>query len=95
MIKDQGVVKVAYDSTLNEIRIMENYGEKLHLFINDKMLDLDKSVSIKFKEKTIYKGKLKRTILDIYQSLEMKGDGGLCFPVKVSIIKNQEIEHSF
>ncbi len=92
MIKDQGVIKAEYNSMLNEINIIENYSEKIQLFVNDKMLDLDKPISIKYQGKIIYEGKLSRTILNTYKSMELKGDDRLCFSAMASIINNNEIE---
>lgn len=91
MIDTKEAIVVEYDSDLNEINIEENYGEVIELMINDKMLDLDKSVTIKYRSKTIYEGKLERSILNIYQSLSEKGDANLAFSSKISIKNNETV----
>ena len=45
------------------------------------------SLSIK-----IYKGKLKRSILNIYNTLKDKGDINLAFPTVISVVNNQSIK---
>ncbi len=90
MIETKGEIKVAYNRAVNEIIINENYGEIIELLINDKMLDLDNVITIKYKDKVLHKGKLTRSILNIQESLAGKGDLNLAFSAKVSI-KNNEI----
>ncbi|MBM1108227.1 hypothetical protein JQC67_18890 [Aurantibacter crassamenti] len=89
--KTGGVISAEYNSSLNEINIIENYSETLELLINDDMLDLDKPVTIKRQNNIIHQGKFDRNILNIYNSLQYKGDINLTFPGIIKINDDEVI----
>jgi len=91
LIKKSGKIEAVYSRNSNEINILENYSSNTQLSINDAMLNLNKPVTIKYQGKEIYKGKLKRSILNIYNTLKNKGDANLAFPTVVSVVNNQNI----
>ena len=86
-----GEIIAEYNSSLNEINIVKNYSDQIKLLINDKMLNLNNPVTIKYKNSIIFKGFLHRTILNIYKSLSFKGDPNLAFPCMVHINHNKTI----
>ncbi len=92
LIKKSGKIEATYATKSNEINILENYSNTIQLSINDAMLNLNKPVTIKYQGKEIYKGKLKRTILNIYNTLKDKGDANLAFPTVLSVVDNQRIK---
>ena len=90
-IKTAGEISVEYNSKRNEINVIDSYTNNLQLLVNDKMLNLNKKVTIKHQGKVIHKGILKRSILNIYNTLSDKGDVNLSFPSAIwlnNIIKN-------
>ena len=84
-------IVVAYNKTLNEINIIENSCDSIQLLLNDEMLNLDNPVSIKYQGKEIDKKTFKRSILNIYKNIDLKGDINLSFPCIISIKNNNEI----
>lgn len=82
-----------YRPLLNEINIIENKCDTLQILINDKMLNLDKAITVKYQNKIIYHGLIKRSIWAIYKSLAIKGDPNLAFPSVITLINNQTIIH--
>lgn len=91
IIETKGKVRVEYFPALNKINIDENYGKNLQLLVNDKMLDLDKSITISHKNKVIHQGKFERSILNIYKTLSVKADLDLAFPCRISVQNNQTV----
>ena len=92
LIKTGGKVVAEYDPQQNELNILSNYSEVLHLYMNDEMLNLDDTVTIKYQGNSIAKGLFKRSVLNIYESLSAKGDVNLSFPTMVSVTNNQTVE---
>lgn len=91
LIVTGGELKAAYNKSENQINITENYSDTIHLFVNDKMMDLDNPVTIKYKGEVIFKEVLDRSILNIYNTLMYKGDAHLSFPSMVSVVKNSKV----
>lgn len=90
-IKDGDKIVVEYNASLNEINIIENSADTIELFMNDEMLNLDNPVTIRYQGSVIAKKIFKRSILNIYQSMNHKGDPELSFPCMVTVIENEEI----
>ena len=86
-----GEVFAEYNPALNEINIIENYSDTLKLMINDDMLNLAEFITIKYQNAVIHEGLFHRTILNIYNSIFIKGDANLAFPCTISIENNQTI----
>lgn len=55
------------------------------LYLNDTLVNLDKSVTVKHGKKTVFKGKLPRTEANLRSSLAERGDPSYCFPAKVTV----------
>ncbi|NKI28464.1 alpha/beta hydrolase [Arenibacter sp. 6A1] len=86
-----GKILAEYNSSSNEINVIENYSDTLNLLINDNMLNLDKPITIKYQNTEIYKGFFHRSILNIYKNLMDKGDANLAFPCVITMVNNQTI----
>ena len=89
--KNSDKIIASYSTALNEINIIENSSEIIELFLNDEMLNLDKPISIKYQGSEIYNKIFSRSILNIYQNLNRKGDTYFSFPCVVSVINNTEV----
>jgi len=74
-----------YNKKENAINIIETYTDSLQILLNDTMLNLNKPVTFIYKGKPIYTDKIKRTILNIYDSLNNRVDPNYIFPVKVEL----------
>jgi poly(3-hydroxybutyrate) depolymerase len=92
LIVDYGVISVAYNPALNEINIIDNYSSTIKIFSNDKMLNLDKPLTIKYRDAVIHQGVISRTILTIHETLTDKGDPNLSFPAAIKIVNNKVVE---
>lgn len=84
-------IVVAYNRDLNEINIIENMSNKIQLLLNDKMLNLDQPLTIKYRGQEIDEKIFTRSILNIYKQISLKGDSNLSFPCVISIINNNEV----
>jgi poly(3-hydroxybutyrate) depolymerase len=91
-IETGGEVVAEYNSANNEINILKNYSKTLQLFINDKMLDLDKPVTVKYRGEALGSKECKRTLLDLYESLEKNGDSNFVFSASITVAENKELK---
>ncbi|MBO4430442.1 MAG: alpha/beta hydrolase [Bacteroidaceae bacterium] len=69
----------------NTVNISQCDYTQLTLHFNDQMVKLDKPVIIKYKGKTIFKGKLPRTLANLQSSLAERNDLRYMFPAQVTI----------
>ena len=82
-----------YIKDQNKLNVIETYTNSIQVLLNDEMLNLNKPILFTYKDKLIYKGKIKRTILNIYESINAKGDANCIFPSKTNIeINNKDTE---
>nr|MBI1229481.1 alpha/beta hydrolase [Cytophagales bacterium] len=91
LIETGGEVVAEYNASMNEINILSNYSDTLEIYLNDKMMDLDKPVSVRYRGKVIGEKAVNRSLLSIYKSLSAKGDPALSFPSMLTVVKNEEI----
>jgi len=91
-IKTEGEIVVEYNTQKNEINIISNYSEILQLYVNDKMLDLDIPIIIKYQGKIISQKVFKRSIYNIYKTLSYKGDPKLSFSCLITVVNNASIQ---
>ncbi|MCM4149968.1 alpha/beta hydrolase [Arenibacter sp. N53] len=87
-IVEKGKITAEYNKSTNEIEIMDNYSDRIQLFVNDNMLDLDQPIIVKYKGNIIHNELIARTIHNIYTTLSEKGDIYLSFPSVISINEN-------
>ncbi|TDH28612.1 alpha/beta hydrolase [Segetibacter sp. 3557_3] len=76
-IKTGGEVVVSYKG--NEVTIENNYADTLCIRLSDAMMDLDKPVTVNHNGKTIFKGKVKRTIGLLEKTIAERKDPKLVF----------------
>jgi len=69
----------------NTINITHSDYPELTLWLNDRLVDLDKPVIVRYKNKQVYKGKLKRTASNLRESLWERHDPNYAFPAKVTV----------
>lgn len=55
------------------------------IYLNDQLVNLDKTVTVKHGRKTVFKGRLQRTEANMRSSLAERGDPSYCFPSKVTV----------
>lgn len=91
LIETGGEIRVEYHPQRNEVNILSNYSNRLELFLNDKMLDLDAPITIKYQGKTLAEKRVKRSLLPIHQSLSYRGDPHLAFSSKLTVIDNDRV----
>jgi hypothetical protein len=87
-----GIVVAEYDRENNEVNILENYSAELKINLNDAMFNLDKPITVKFKGNTIYTGEVERNILNIWESLDYKGDAQMAFSASLTILNNEKVK---
>jgi len=92
LIETGAEVIAEYSTQKNEINIRSNYSKTLKLYINDKMVDLDQPVTIKYQGNTIAQKKFNRSIANIYHSLADKGDAELAFSAILTVNNNETVE---
>lgn len=85
---DKHIIKIR--KTDNTINIAENYATELYIYLNDKIVDLDKEVIIKYKGKEIFKGKVARQNSIIEKTAAQRKDKAYIFSAQL-IIKNNAI----
>jgi pimeloyl-ACP methyl ester carboxylesterase len=69
----------------NVVTIESSYTDTLLIRLNDQMMDLDKPVVVQFKGKEIFRGKIKRNLNTIYNTIKERKDPGLIFAAELAI----------
>lgn len=71
----------------NVVTITKCDYSQVTIYLNDQLANLDKTVKVVYKKKTLFKGKIPRTAENLQKSLEERGDPSYCFPaiLKVNI----------
>ena len=69
----------------NEIKVENAYTDSLLIRLNDQMMNLDKPITIRWKGKEIFKGKVNRKLETIQLTAQERKDAGLVFPVEIVI----------
>ncbi|WP_209332234.1 hypothetical protein [Lunatimonas salinarum] len=92
LIETGGEVIAEYNPSRNEVNILSNYSSRLHIYLNDRMLDLDSPVTIKYQGTTIAQKIFHRSLQVIYHTLSAKGDPHLAFSCVLTVIDNKRLE---
>ena len=71
----------------NAIHIEKNDYDTLLVRLNDKMMDLNKPVEVIYDGKRLFKGKVKRSINTVQQTVAHRNDPGLIFSAEIEIRK--------
>ena len=69
----------------NTVNIQQCDYTQLTLHFNDQMVNLDEPITIKHNGKTLFKGKLPRTLTNLQTTLTQRGDLRYMFPSQVTI----------
>ena len=69
----------------NTINIEQCDYSKLTIYINDRMLDLDKKVKVVCNGKKLFNKKVKRTIATLHKSLAKRNDRSYAFPAMIEV----------
>jgi len=69
----------------NVITINQSDYTQLTFYLNDQLVDLDKSVKVIYGKKTLFQGKLKRTEDNLRSTLNNRGDISYCFPSIITV----------
>lgn len=69
----------------NIIDIEECDYSKLRIYINDEMADLDQKITVRYRNKEIFSGKVQRTISNLYGSLNERNDRRYAFPSIIEV----------
>jgi len=86
-----GVITAVYEQGTNTINIEENYSGKLYLMLNDSMLDLDREVTVQYQNQTIFQGNVSRSMVHVFNTMDLKGDPGLAFSAVLEVEDNQKV----
>ena len=81
---EQGKTVIA-DIDGNTINIEQCDYSKLTIYLNDRLVNLDKKVTIRYKGKKIARIKPRRTIANLHSSLNQRGDRSYAFPCIVDV----------
>ena len=90
-IQTAGEVIASYDRSTNSVNIESNYSPTLFLYLNDEMLDLDQAVSIRYQGNKIAQKVFERTTINLYTSLQERGDPAMVFSVKIGVSQNSSL----
>jgi hypothetical protein len=90
-IQTAGEVIASYDRSTNSVNIESNYSPTLFLYLNDEMLDLDQAVSIRYQGNEIAQKVFERTTINLYTSLQERGDPAMVFSVKIGVSQNSSL----
>jgi predicted esterase len=67
----------------NVINILKSDCDSVIINLNDRMVNMDKPLTVIYKGKQIFKGKVKRTISSIAQSIKERGDDSFIFSARL------------
>ena len=69
----------------NEVKIVKSDYPKLRVYLNDKMVDMDKPVKVTYQGRTLFEGKVERTMGCLAKTLQERGDRELMFSGYVDV----------
>lgn len=75
--------------TGNNIEVVDNQNQTLYIYLNDGILNLDKSVSVTINGKKVFNQKVKRKAEIIKQSIAARLDKSLIFNAKLAVTGNK------
>lgn len=90
--KTGGEVVASYKG--NNINIEKNYSDTLIVYLDDRMVNLDKAIMITYQGEQVFKGKVKRSLPVIYQTIQDRKDPGLVFSARLLIVNGKVMNKS-
>jgi len=82
--KENQALVITYKN--NEIDILKSAYDTLIIKLNDDMMNLNKKVTVRLNGEKIFSGKLKRTLLPVWQSIEMRTDEQAVFSSQIMVV---------
>jgi len=82
--KENQALVITYKN--NEIDILKSAYDTLIIKLNDDMMNLNKKVTVRLHGEKIFSGKLKRTLLPVWQSIEMRTDEQAVFSSQIMVV---------
>lgn len=76
----------------NDFYISHCYADELLLGLNDEMIDYSRPVVVRYRDKVVFQGKVKRTIAQLAQSFERRKDSTFCFTTILKVALPHEEE---
>lgn len=76
--------------TGNTIRIEKNDYDTLLIRLNDRMMNLDKPVTVLYAGKPVFTGKVNRTLRTLQQTIARRNDPGLAFPATIRLVQKAD-----
>jgi acetyl esterase/lipase len=86
-------IVASYDKGNNSITVAENAADTLYIYADDRMLNLDKPVSLYYQQTLLHSVVLKREKIHLAQTLAAKGDENLMFSARFTLIHNKQVLH--
>jgi hypothetical protein len=74
----------------NTIRVEKADYDTLLVRLNDKMMNLDKPVTILYNGKPVFTGKVSRTLSTLHQTIASRQDFGLVFSATLRLVKRKD-----
>jgi hypothetical protein len=71
----------------NTITIDSDDYTSVTLFLNDDIVNLNRSITVKWGKRTVFKGRLSRTEKNLRNTINLRGDFAYCFPSQVTVKK--------
>lgn len=78
----------------NTITVLQNDYAELTIWLSDRMIDLDRPVEIRYREKQLFFGKISRTIGSLLRSMKERGDRRYLFPAFITISGETVVDRS-
>jgi hypothetical protein len=75
----------------NVVDIQRNYADSLYIRFNDRLVNLDKPVTINFQGRRVFRGKLRRSVFTINETVEERKDPGLVFSSQLLIVNGKPV----
>ena len=69
----------------NAIDISECTYDRITLWLNDELVDLDKTVTVSYQGREMFRGKIRRSRENIVESLYSRNDPSYAFPAKIQL----------
>ncbi|GAB3742682.1 hypothetical protein [Spirosoma lituiforme] len=74
----------------NTIRIEKNDYDTLLIRLNDRMMNLDKPITVLYAGKPVFTGKVNRTLRILQKTIARRSDPGLVFPATIRLVRKAD-----
>ena len=77
--------EVVAEASGQTITVAADKVKKLHVYVDDRLVDLDQPIKILSQQKVLYEGQPSRTLKTLIQTMTARGDSNLAFPAVVAV----------